>query len=119
MAELPARATIERDGWEVVSAEERTAASPDNFVIASRAEREALTPGTVVKLLFDIETRRNGEVWNRIVQRMWVLIKSTTQSGYVGVLDNQPGEEGSTLRRGQLVFFGPEHVADIFQPPRS
>jgi uncharacterized protein YegJ (DUF2314 family) len=111
---MPARATIEKDGWVLDSAEERAAAAPETFIIPSLVNRKALKPGVAVKLLFDIETERE-----RVVHRMWVIVKSRTEVGYVGVLDQDPGEEGSRLREGQVVLFGPEHVADIGQPPRD
>ena len=51
---------------------------------------------------------------------MWVIVKSRTTEGYIGVLDDDPGApENLTLREGDLVFFAPEHVANIGQPPRE
>jgi hypothetical protein len=83
--------TIEKNGWELVSAEERAAAAPATFIIPSRAVRESLSSGDAAKLLFDIETREGGCVIDRGVDRMWVIIKAKAEGSYVGVLDNDPG----------------------------
>lgn len=112
--------SIERDGWELVSAEERHAAYPNSFQIPPQDARMALVPGDAAKLLFDIETREQGLVIDRGVDRMWVIVKACVVGGYVGILDNDPGAaEGLTLRRGTEVHFGPEHVASIDHPPRA
>jgi hypothetical protein len=43
-----------------------------------------------------------------------------TGNGYIGVLDNDPGAaENLKLSERDLVAFGPEHIADIGQPPRG
>lgn len=118
MTEPRSRSKIEEDGWTLVSAEERSAAAPDTFLIPPRARRESLSPGDGAKLLFDIETRENGLVVDRGVDRMWVIVKSRTEEGYVGVLDSNPGAaENLRLREGDTIVFGPEHVADIGSPP--
>jgi hypothetical protein len=120
MNEPPRYSKIEKHGWALVSAEERSAAAPDTFQIPSRTRRESLSPGDAVKLLFDIETRERGHIVDRGVDRMWVIVKTKTVEGYVGVLDSNPGAaENLKLHRGDLVVFGPEHVTDIDRPPRS
>ena len=112
--------TIEQDGWTLVSAEERHASSPDTFEIPSLTDRAALQPGDGVQLLFDIETREDGRVIDRGVDRMWVIVRSRRGGGYVGILDSDPGDaEGLLLRSGSEVHFGPEHVASIDHPPRE
>jgi hypothetical protein len=120
MNESPISPTIEADGWVLVSAEERAAAAPDTFYIPSRAARESLHPGDGVKLLFDIETREGGQIVDRGVDRMWVIVKAKTGNSYVGILDSDPGAvENLKLRERDLVTFGPEHVANISRPPRD
>jgi hypothetical protein len=112
--------TIEENGWELVSAEERAAAAPDTFQIPPRAIRESLSPGDAAKLLFDIETREDGRVVDRGVDRMWVIVKAKTDEGYIGALDNNPGAaENLQLHERDLVVFGPEHVAGIGRPPHD
>ena len=71
-------------------------------------------------MLFDIETKENGRVIDRGVDRMWVIIKTKTKHGYVGVLDSNPGfAENLNLREGSKVAFRPEHVIDTGHPPRN
>jgi hypothetical protein len=111
---------IEQDGWVLLSAEEQNAAHPDTFQIPPLKKRETLQPGDSAKLLFDIETKENGQVIDRGVDRMWVIVKSHSESGYVGILDNNPGTaENLNLHEGDTIQFGPEHVADIDRPPRE
>jgi hypothetical protein len=106
--------------WELVSAEERNAAHPRTFKIPTREQRETLAPGDGVKLLFDIETREDGRIVDRGVDRMWVIVKAQTKGGYIGVLDDDPGSaENLRLREGDVITFGPEHIADIDTPPRE
>ena len=115
---LPQYASIERDGWTLESGEARHARSPETFDIPSRTEREALGPGDGVQLLFDIETKEAGEVIDRGVDRLWVVVKRRAGSLYIGVLDSDPGVSPPlTLRPGTEVLFGPEHVIAIHRPP--
>jgi uncharacterized protein YegJ (DUF2314 family) len=108
------------DGWELISAEDRNAAHPNTFQIPARTKREALAPGEGAKLLFDIETREKGHVIDRGVDRMWVIVKARIEGGYIGVLDNDPGiAENVRLREGDVITFGPEHIAEIASPPRE
>ncbi len=62
MSEAGTRATVEKDGWTLASAEDRHAAHPETFHIPSRDERESMSPGDAAKLLFDIQTKENGRV---------------------------------------------------------
>jgi hypothetical protein len=92
--------TIASHGWELISAEDRNAAYPETFQIPTRERRESLAPGDGAKLLFDIETREQGRVVDRGVDRMWVIVKTRTERGYIGVLDSDPGTaENLRLRR--------------------
>lgn len=112
--------SIERDGWALLSAEERNARNPETFTIPTRREREALSPGDAAQLLFDIETRDGGRVVDRGVDRMWVIVKQCTGDLYRGVLDSDPGRaEGLSLQRGAEVVFSAEHVIAIERPPEG
>jgi uncharacterized protein YegJ (DUF2314 family) len=112
--------TLERDGWELVSAEVRNAAHPDTFQIPTRDKRMSLVRGDAVKLLFHIESTEDGRMIERGVDRMWVIVKAAWDGRYVGVLDNDPGEaEGLLLHLGDEIVFGAEHVAAIERPPRD
>ncbi len=112
--------TIAADGWTLLSAVERATSTPEHFVIPPESHRSALGVGDAAKLLFDIETRDNGQVIDRGVERMWVIVKSKTSDGFVGVLDNDPGAAGAlNLVEGDLISFRAEHVTDIAKPPRD
>jgi hypothetical protein len=111
-------ASIERDGWRLLSAEERHARHPTTFAIPDRARRDALSPGEFAKLLFDIETKVDGEVVDRGVDRMWVVVRRRSGDVYSGVLESDPGvAEGLALRPGDEVNFRAEHVCAIERPP--
>jgi hypothetical protein len=113
------RATIEDDGWRLLDAE-LCAQEHLGFEPPERSRREALVPGDAAKLLFDIETREDGKVIDRGVDRMWVIVTERTKAGYVGLLDSDPGHaENLDLVTGTDVEFGPEHVIDIDRPPRE
>jgi hypothetical protein len=111
-------ATIEHDGWTLLSGEERHALHPETFWMPERSERESLSPGDAAQLLFDIETREGGRVVDRGVDRLWVIVKTCTGEVYCGVLDSDPGRaDGLPLRPGTEVSFLPEHVVAINRPP--
>ena len=111
---------IPKNGWTLLSAEERALAYPGRFQIPDLTVRRSLSPGDAAKLLFDIETKENGCVIDRGVDRMWVIVKARTESGYLGILDSDPGvAENLTLRPGDLIVFGSEHVIDTGRPPHN
>ena len=114
----PLSGSIEEDGWALVSGEDAHALSTKTFKIPDRHVRESLSPGDAVKLLFDIETKEAGQVVDRGVDRMWVIVKRRAGNRYVGVLDSDPGRaDGLNLRPGAELLFGPEHVIAIERPP--
>jgi hypothetical protein len=111
--------TIEVDGWTLLSAEEHQARHP-TFELPDRSQRESLKPGDSAKLLFDIETRKGGEVLDRGVDRMWVIVKKRLDRGYLGVLDSDPGlAENLNLRPGFDVVFTAENIIAIDHPPED
>ena len=112
--------SIDDDGWCLISAVDRHKAAPKSFEIPSEAERSQLQPGSGAQLLFDIETRENGAVIDRGVDRMWVIVRYVLDAGYVGVLDSDPGKaENLRLRPGDSIEFAAEHVCKIDSPPRA
>lgn len=120
MQNVHARPTIEKDGWDLLSAEQRAALAPDMFFLPPRARRETLKAGEAAKLLFDIETRAEGTIIDRGTERMWVLVKSKSAEGYIGVLDSNPGSASNlNLHEGDLILFRPEHICEIDTPPRD
>lgn len=112
--------TIEEDGWALVSAEARQREHPETFTLPPLEARRGVVAGDAVQLLFDIETRRNGRVIDRGIDRMWVIVRRRDENHLSGVLDSDPGRaEGLDLRPGQIVSFGPEHIVRIETPPRD
>ena len=103
--EYPATVTNGVD-WRLKDAEARSEAAPDSFFIPPRAKRESLRVGDRVKLLFEGTTNDGDEV----VERMWVEVVSVRSGTYDGELANKPSEIRS-IRVGERVAFGPEHVA--------
>jgi len=111
---------ISDTGWTLVSAEDRHRMNPDTFIIPDISERSNLQVVQAVRLLFDIESRENNEVFHRGVDRMWVLVAKTLKEGYLGVLDNSPGiAENLRLDREDIIYFEAIHVSLIDQPPEN
>jgi hypothetical protein len=93
-------------GFRLGDAEEKHAASPRTFFIPQRAERESLARGDLARLLFELVDPGDGDP---AAERMWVEVVETRGGRYVGVLTNAPAAI-TTIERGGLVEFGPEHV---------
>ncbi|GGR77791.1 hypothetical protein [Deinococcus sedimenti] len=109
----------ERDGFELLSAEERHAAHPDTFWIPTLQVRSSLQRGQAAKLLFDILFQENGRPMLG-TERMWVIVSRQEGNVYVGVLDSTPHTAcGDSLRPGVEVPFLPEHVCDVGDPPKE
>jgi hypothetical protein len=114
-------ATLEKDGWQLESAETRHAASPESFWIPARLRRETLRPGDGAKLLFRLQADTSASAAGG-VERMWVIVRRRAGRLYLGVLDSTPAAPeaiSARLARGTEVVFAPEHVADISTPPRE
>ena len=113
--------SLEEDFWELESGEARHAASPDSFWIPDRVAREALQPGSAVKLLFRIQIEQPDGSVDVGVERMWVFVTERLADGFIGVLDNQPGsfppDDDVYLVVGAEIPFAAEHVIDIGHPP--
>jgi len=83
--------------------------SPETFSIPPRAQRDSLLPGELVKLIFRMSLGEDVQI-----ERMWVIIKSRTDTGYIGTLDNDPFCT-KELQAGAEVVFGPEHIIQIYE----
>ena len=103
----------EVDGWELDDGEQCHAEFPDTFWIPKRQHREALYPGDYAKLIFRISLDDENDPVS--VERMWVLVRERTPSGYLGVLRNEPDalEENDDLWLDTELPFRPEHIIDI------
>jgi hypothetical protein len=95
--------TWDLEDVEVTAQESRT------FHIASRDERSSLQVGALVRLHFVLRAPQPGEPR---AERMWVEIDSMGSNLFRGYLTNQP-EFIRDLRIGDLIEFGPQHVAQL------
>jgi len=102
--------------WGLRNAEEKAAAHPRSFFIPSFEERVALSAGDVVQLHFFLLA--DAGPGSPAAERMWVEIEEKTFDPlrFIGVLTNQPVDIAG-LNRGDLITFGPEHVARILVDP--
>jgi hypothetical protein len=107
-------ADIDRDGWELESAEARVAAYGSDFLIASRSSRESLAPGDQAKLLFRIRTAPGEYEASEHVERMWVTVTERDDDEYSGQLDNEPRYPGRTYF-GMPVRFRAELVVEVWR----
>lgn len=71
-------------------------------------------PECDAKLTFTMR-RPDGQ---EVVERMWVQITGYTETGYKGVLNNEPQTDGVPLSLGDPVEFTPDHVIDALPPER-
>jgi uncharacterized protein YegJ (DUF2314 family) len=110
------RATLEQDGWELESGVARHQAAPETFWIPSQIERASVKPGQAVKLLFLIELEEPDVDTDVECERMWVLVSEKVGEHYRGFLDSEPAA-ACNLTVGQEVYFSPEHIIDIGDPP--
>ena len=105
---------LEEHGWELESAVACHREHPDAFHIPSEEERTHLRIGDLVKLLFMLSgTDESGAFVH--VERMWVTVRTISESGYTGMLESLP-ESSTAIKPGDIVTFTPEHVAAIFVP---
>jgi hypothetical protein len=114
-------ASLDKDYWELRSAEDESHKHPDTFHIPPQPARCSLQHGDAAKLIFDIEGEdEDGTV---IIQgeRMWVIVSEVGEGYYIGILDDEPAliETGDDvyLCFGAEVPFRAEHIIDIERPP--
>ena len=106
--------TIDTDGWELESAEERHRAAPEKFQIPSLAERSGLTIGTMVQLLVLLPGRDGAGAFIQC-ERLWVTVQEASTSGYVGQFESLP-VTSDVLQPGARIPFQPHHVSSILVP---
>jgi hypothetical protein len=103
---------LERDGWGLEDGEQYHRDAPDTFLIPDLALRKILRPGDLAKLIFRIaiEGEEHGSF-----ERMWVIIRERTPTGYVGMLDNQPDSipENDRLWIGTELAFDYRHIIAV------
>jgi uncharacterized protein YegJ (DUF2314 family) len=103
--------TLGADGWQLESGVARHAEAPETLEIPDKPIRSRLVPGCDAKLIFTLQGHDAPQV-----ERMWVRITGYSDTGYVGVLNNDPRTTGAPIARGERVEFGPDHVIDALPP---
>ena len=103
----------EIDGWQLMDGEQLHREAPATFEIPDLALRRILQPGDIVKLIFEIMVEGGGR--DTAVERMWVVIRERIPGGYIGMLDNTPGEiaENDTFWVGSELPFEYRHIIDV------
>lgn len=99
--------------YRLANAEARHEEAPRSFFIPTRDEREALRPGDLAKLLFEVLSPTAGQPSG---ERMWVQVVSKEAGRYVGQLDNQP-RVVTTIAIDDHLEFGPEHIIQLLGEP--
>jgi len=103
--------TLDAGGWQLESGVERHAEAPETFEIPEESIRARLVPGCDAKLIFTLQGADGPQD-----ERMWVRITGYTDTGYVGVLNNESRTANSPIALGERVEFGPDHVIDALPP---
>lgn len=83
--------------------------NPRTFFIPTRAERESVQPGDLVKLLFEVLDPADDLP---SAERMWVKVTAVDGGRLVGELDNEPAALQS-IGPGSRIEFGPEHIISL------
>ncbi len=95
--------------WSLLDAVEQAAANPRSFFIPDRDEREALRPGDIAKVVFQVGDQSVDGIGG---ERMWVEVTDRARGGYVGRLTNEPVVV-TDLSRGARIEFEPRHVIQL------
>ncbi len=98
-------------GFRLGNGEELNASHPRTFFIPSRTQRETVTAGDLVKLLFEPDGQEDGLPRG---ERMWVQVTQTHDGSYVGTLDNSP-QYLTAIKLGDQIAFRPEHILAIWE----
>lgn len=101
------------DGWCLEDGEDRSRESPETFIIPDLELRKILQPGDFAKLIFKIALEDSDSL--QAVERMWVIVRKRTPTGYVGILDNVPSaiEENDSFWRGTELPFEARHIIAV------
>ena len=104
-------ATIDTDGWELESAEERHRAAPEKFEIPSLSERSRLEVGSMVQLLVLLGGCDDAGTFIQC-ERLWVTVQELAAAGYIGRLESLP-VTSDVLQPGASIAFEPHHVSSV------
>ncbi len=104
---------FELDGWCLEDGEQRHRETPSTFPIPDLQVREILQPGDFAKLIFKIAVDDDNDP--EPIERMWVIVRERTPTGYIGMLDNEPSaiSENDQFWRGSELPFEPRHIIAV------
>lgn len=99
---------LSQDGWTLENGEDYHRAAPETFPIPPLWVREGLQRGDYVKLIFRIAREEDDDAY----ERMWVIVTRRTETGYVGILNNEPSliAENPDFWLGSELPFRPKHI---------
>ena len=103
---------LKKDGWCLGDGEQISREAPETFFIPDLTLRKILRPGDFAKLIFEIAVE--GEE-HAAVERMWVIVRERTPSGYIGMLDNEPDSisENDEFWLGTELPFEYRHIISV------
>ena len=104
--------TYESDHYILQSGVESHRENPNTFYLPPENKRKNLCEGDIVKLMFRMEEKLDSE--SIVVERMWVSVQKSVGGIYQGVLGNDPYHD-VYLESGRTVYFGSEHVIQIYE----
>jgi hypothetical protein len=97
------------DRWHLGSGVKQNRKHPESFEIPDEEAKQAIAPGVLVKLMFDVYDGWGRWTW---AERMWVEVVAVNRRHIVGTLRNQPIGI-PRLDWGDQVKFKRDHVIDI------
>ncbi|RQS67237.1 TIR domain-containing protein [Burkholderia sp. Bp8963] len=110
-------ATIDLDGWELVSGVAQHHRYPETFWIPGERERQSVKAGDIVKLIFEIaiDDSPDGAI-DVSGERMWVVVTGRSGPYIIGELNSHPAcsDETEIIQAGDRVVFLPEHIIDVW-----
>lgn len=92
----------------LVDVDERHREHPETFGILPLEQRRGAAVGDAVKLIWEEPLSDRGE-------RLWVQVTGKDGDRLTGYIDNDPVDLAGLLSADQVVEFGPEHIAPIWE----
>ena len=100
---------IDASAWQLIDPRPIRSENPYTFFVPSAAEKAAIVPGDLVKLMFRSLATPEG------TERMWVTVIGRDHRGIHGDLDNQPLDIPG-LSAGDRIRFQEHHVVGVWAP---
>ena len=95
--------------WQLIDPRPIQQENPYTFFVPSAAEKAAIAPGDLVKLMFRSLATPDGS------ERMWVVFQGRDDRGAFGDLDSQPLDIPG-LTAGDRIRFQDHHVVSVWEP---